>query len=92
MQLSSHFTRGNKSDENKIKDFHLVPLLLANVTASILSVGFFYSKLNKSLYVVCFPCLQIIAEKRKTPKSCEVGFFPVAVHVCNSRMTPVQGR
>lgn len=75
MQLSSHFTHGNKSDENKIKDFHLVPLLLANVTTSILSVGFFYSKLEKSLDALCSPCLQIIAEKRKTPKSCEVGFF-----------------
>lgn len=50
MQLSSCFTCGKKSDENKIKDFCLLPLLLANVTASILSVGFFYSKLNNNKY------------------------------------------
>lgn len=75
MQLSSHFTGGNKSDENKINDIHLLSLLLANVIASVLSVGFFYSKLDKNLYVVCSPHLQIIAEKRKSPKSCEVGFF-----------------
>lgn len=81
MQLSSHFTCGNRSDENKIKDFHLGILLLAIVTTNILSVDFFYSKLHKSLHVI-LPCLQIIPEEKKkkkkhstTTKSCEVVLF-----------------
>lgn len=57
MQFRSHFIPSNKSDENKTKDFHLVPLLLTDITSSILAASFFHSKLDKSLYV-CSPCLQ----------------------------------
>lgn len=94
MQLSFYFLCGNRSDENKIKDFHLSMSLLANGTTRVLLwASFIQNLINPFMLFALHSSTSLLGEK-KTPKSYEVAWFLsstvyTTVHICNSRMTPV---
>lgn len=88
MQLSFYFACGSRSDENKIKDFHLGTLLLANgITRIFLWTSFIQNLINPyMLFAIHFSTSLLgVGEGggEETPKSLEaVVFIFSCVHYC----------